>query len=151
MQEFESWRHFLSGQEAAQLSMDEVHLIGYSLGAHVAGFAGSHFRGRRKVGRITGMKKANTCFKLDLSESAGVYIQWVSVEKDAVPSSDHVNQLICCHESVEWASEDLNMIQSETFCSELLSCVERDPRSLTSDEKLNESLVCNHTCCCSSS
>lgn len=62
-------------------------------------------------------------------------------------TTDHDNQLICCHESVEWASEDLNMIQSETSHSELLSCVEIDLHSPpTSDEKLNES----HTCCCSS-
>lgn len=37
-------------------NLDQVHLVGFSLGAHVVGYAGKYLRGR--VARVTGLDPA---------------------------------------------------------------------------------------------
>lgn len=62
--------NLLANLENYGLSSEDIHLLGISLGAHIAGWTGKYFRQYkgRSVGRITGLDPAGPCFSYAYSD-----------------------------------------------------------------------------------
>lgn len=74
---------------ASKISLDKIHVIGHSLGSHVAGFIGKHVfkKSGKKIGRITATDPAGPTFEhksiteeLRLSEGDALFVDVVHTD-----------------------------------------------------------------------
>lgn len=85
-----------------RLSHDNIHLVGYSLGAQIAGFAGRRLRARgHSIARITGLDPAGPFFKgmpiiarLDSTDAAFVDVIYTSVLSGLARKTGHARFIV---------------------------------------------------------
>lgn len=51
--------------DTGELPISKLHVIGFSLGGHIAGFIGKFFKGPMRIPRITGLDPALPLFAVD--------------------------------------------------------------------------------------
>ncbi|XP_052744588.1 inactive pancreatic lipase-related protein 1 [Bicyclus anynana] len=78
-------------------SPSKIHIVGHSLGAHIAGYTGKHFTelSGSKLGRITGLDPAGPCFSrlqpaLRLNRTDADYVDIVHTDAGAYGISEQV-------------------------------------------------------------
>lgn len=78
--------------------LNKIHIVGHSLGGHIAGFVGDDFRGR--IGRITALDPAGPLFnekgrdmKLDLTDAQLVEAIHTNGSSDTIPGLGHMEPL----------------------------------------------------------